>query len=57
MYQPSTASHYEHRGFRRTFRQGHLSLGMFFPLEAFEGDTPSMLNQVNRPGNSEGSLV
>ncbi len=53
MYQPSTASHYEHRGFRRTFRQGHLSLGMFFPLEAFEGDTPSMLNQVTLAKRAE----
>lgn len=46
MYQPSTIPYQEHRGFKRTFRQGHLSLGLFFPLEAFEGDTPSMLDQV-----------
>ena len=46
MYQPSTIPYQEHRGFKRTFRQGHLSLGLFFPLEAFESDTPSMLDQV-----------
>jgi len=46
MYQPSTIPYQEHRGFKRTFRQGHLSLGLFFPLEAFEGDTPRMLDQV-----------
>ena len=46
MYQPSTTPYQEHRGFKRTFRQGHLSLGLFFPLEAFEGDTPRMLDQV-----------
>lgn len=46
MYQPSTTPYQEHRGFKRTFRQGHLSLGLFFPLEAFQGDTPSMLDQV-----------
>lgn len=46
MYQPSTIPYQEHRGFKRTFRQGHLSLGLFFPLEAFQGDTPRMLDQV-----------
>jgi len=49
MYQPSTTPYQEHRGFKRTFRQGHLSLGLFFPLEAFEGDTPRMLDQVEPP--------
>ncbi|EOT7488858.1 MULTISPECIES: LLM class oxidoreductase [Pseudomonas] len=53
MYQPSTDSHHEHLGFRRTFRQGHLSLGLFFPLEAFEGDTPSMLDQVTLAKRTE----
>lgn len=46
MYRPSTVPYQEHRGFRRTFTPGHLSLGLFLPLEAFAGDTPSMLNQV-----------
>jgi luciferase-type oxidoreductase len=32
-------------GFRRMFRAGHLTLGIFFPIEAFKGDEPSMHNQ------------
>lgn len=46
MYLPSTIPYQQHRGFSRTFTPGHLSLGLFFPLEAFGGDIPSMLNQV-----------
>src|SRR5690606_2589870 len=53
MYQPSTIPYQEHRGFKRTFRQGHLSLGLFFPLEAFQGDTPPMLDQVARDKRAE----
>ncbi|MBN45179.1 MULTISPECIES: TIGR03571 family LLM class oxidoreductase [unclassified Methylophaga] len=36
----------EHPGFRRTFRKGHLTLGIFFPIEAFSGDLPKMQNQL-----------
>jgi luciferase-type oxidoreductase len=36
----------EHPGFRRTFKQGHLTLGFFFPIEAFKGDVPTMHNQL-----------
>lgn len=36
----------EHPGFRRTFRKGHLTLGIFFPIEAFTGDLPKMQNQL-----------
>lgn len=46
MYLPSTIPYQQHRGFSRAFTPGHLSLGLFFPLEAFGGDIPSMLNQV-----------
>jgi hypothetical protein len=46
MYRPSAIPYQQHRGFSRTFTPSHLSLGLFFPLEAFDGDTPSMLNQV-----------
>tara|TARA_R110000868_G_scaffold96949_3_gene266660 strand:- start:8670 stop:9653 length:984 start_codon:yes stop_codon:yes gene_type:complete len=53
MYQPSTIDYQEHRGFKHTFRQGQLSLGLFFPLEAFEGDTPSMQNQVTLAKRAE----
>lgn len=46
MYQPSTIPYQDHHGFRRTFMPGNLSLGLFFPLEAFKWDTPTMHNQV-----------
>jgi luciferase-type oxidoreductase len=32
-------------GFRRMFRAGRLTLGVFFPIEAFKGDEPSMRDQ------------
>ena len=32
-------------GFRRMFRAGRLTLGVFFPIEAFTGDEPSMHGQ------------
>lgn len=32
-------------GFRRMFRAGRLTLGVFFPIEAFAGDEPSMHDQ------------
>lgn len=46
MYQPSTISYQQHEGFQRTFSAGRLSLGLFFPIEAFDGDRPTMLHQV-----------
>ena len=36
----------EHPGFRRTFKNGRLTLGLFFPIEAFAGDVPRMQNQL-----------
>lgn len=35
-----------HPGFRRTFRKDHLTLGFFFPIEAFAGDVPRMQRQL-----------
>jgi luciferase-type oxidoreductase len=32
-------------GFRRMFAPGRLTLGVFFPIEAFQGDQPTMRNQ------------
>ncbi len=32
-------------GFRRMFRAGRLTLGVFFPIEAFKGDEPTMQGQ------------
>ena len=37
---PSTSSLDGHRGWSGTFRQGRMSLGFFFPIEAFSGDVP-----------------
>jgi luciferase-type oxidoreductase len=33
------------RGFQRMFAPGRLTLGVFFPIEAFQGDQPTMRNQ------------
>lgn len=32
----------KHRGYKRTFEEKKLTLGLFFPLEAYEGSTPVM---------------
>jgi luciferase-type oxidoreductase len=32
-------------GFRRMFAPGRLTLGVFFPIEAYKGDVPAMRNQ------------
>lgn len=36
----------QHPGFRRTFKKNHLTLGIFFPIEAFTGDLPRMQDQL-----------
>ena len=36
----------DHPGFTRMFRPGQLTLGVFFPIEAFQGDRPAMRGQV-----------
>ena len=33
-------------GYRRIFASDRLTLGLFFPIEAFAGDRPTMLDQV-----------
>ncbi|WP_316157678.1 LLM class oxidoreductase [Cupriavidus sp. BIC8F] len=53
MYQPSTISYQQHEGFQRTFSAGRLSLGLFFPIEAFDGDRPTMLHQVTLAKRAE----
>ena len=45
MFTPNSIPYQQQPGFQRTYRQGRLTLGLFFPLEAFAGDTPSMLDQ------------
>ncbi|MFO7248701.1 MAG: LLM class oxidoreductase [Bacillota bacterium] len=41
-----TASKPVHPGFEQMFQPGRLTLGVFFPIEAFEGANPTMRNQV-----------
>ncbi|OAN63280.1 LLM class oxidoreductase [Sphingomonas sp. TDK1] len=53
MYKPSTIPYLRHRGFQYTFKAGRLSLGLFFPIEAFQGDMPTMLNQVSLAQRAE----
>ena len=33
-------------GFQRMFAAGRLTIGIFFPIEAFPGDQPTMADQV-----------
>ena len=40
-----TARVTEADGFQRMFAPGRLTLGVFFPIEAFKGDQPTMRNQ------------
>ncbi|SAK74481.1 luciferase family protein [Caballeronia temeraria] len=47
MFTPNSIPYQQQPGFQRTFRQGRLSLGLFFPLEAFTGDMPNMFDQVS----------
>ncbi|CAA2141672.1 LLM class oxidoreductase [Hyphomicrobium sp. ghe19] len=35
----------EHRAFRRMFSKNRMTIGVFFPIEAFEGDVPAMSGQ------------
>lgn len=53
MYQPSTIPYQQHRSFRHTFKAGHLTLGLFFPIEAFQGDMPTMLHQAELAHRAE----
>lgn len=36
------------KGFQRMFAPGRLTVGVFFPIESFEHDDPTMRNQENR---------
>jgi luciferase-type oxidoreductase len=53
MLTPNTLPWHQQLGFRRTYREGQLTLGLIFPIEAFAGDTPTMLNQVNQAKHVE----
>jgi hypothetical protein len=32
----------KHRGYTRMFKENHLTLGLFFPIESYEGSIPEM---------------
>lgn len=53
LYTPSSTPHTALPGFRRTFAPGKLTLGLFFPIEAFDGDMPEMANQVTLAQRAE----
>ncbi|WP_333617662.1 LLM class oxidoreductase [Dietzia sp.] len=46
LFEPSGRRHSDLPGWRRIFAPGRLTLGLFFPIEAYSGDTPSMTGQV-----------
>ncbi|PRZ55972.1 MULTISPECIES: LLM class oxidoreductase [Paraburkholderia] len=46
MLSPSTLPCSAQPGFARTFKSGRLTLGLFFPIESFASDTPSMEGQA-----------
>ncbi|KIL03027.1 5,10-methylene tetrahydromethanopterin reductase [Stutzerimonas stutzeri] len=50
---PARPPYQQHKGFQTTFKSGRLSLGLFFPIEAFEGDKPTMLDQVELAKRAE----
>lgn len=41
------------QGFRKMFAPGRLTLGVFFPIEAFQGDEPKMRDQERRARRAE----
>lgn len=40
-------------GFRRMFRPGQMTLGIFFPIEAYPGSMPTMADQIERARRAE----
>lgn len=46
MLTPNTTPYHQQNAFQRTCGNERLTLGLFFPIEAFAGDMPSMQNQV-----------
>jgi luciferase-type oxidoreductase len=48
-----TARVTEANGFQKMFAPGRLTLGVFFPIEAFEGDQPTMRNQEHLARRAE----
>lgn len=48
MFEPDPNAHGAHQSlaFQQMFAPGRLSFGVFFPIEAFSGDKPTMIDQV-----------
>ena len=44
---PDTHSAHQSVAFQRMFARGRLTFGVFFPIEAFPGDRPTMVDQVS----------
>src|SRR4051812_47174054 len=44
-------------GYRRVFAPDRLTLGVFFPIEAFAGDRPTMVDQIELSRHAEQSRV
>lgn len=53
MLLPSTTPYSRQPGFARTFGAGRLTLGLFFPIESFAGDTPLMEGQAELARTAE----
>lgn len=50
---PPTVGAQDSVAFRRMFGHGRLTVGVFFPIEAFPGDRPTMANQVELAQRAE----
>jgi luciferase-type oxidoreductase len=53
MYQVSAMEATSLPGYARTYAPGKMTLGLFFPIEAYERDMPSMRNQVTLSKKAE----
>ena len=50
---PDVAGAHESRAFQGMFAPGRLTFGVFFPIEAFSGDRPTMVDQVSLARRAE----
>lgn len=53
LFAPVAATRLANPGYARMFAPGRLTLGVFFPIEAFAGDTPQMNGQVELAQRAE----
>ncbi|KYD15699.1 hypothetical protein B4168_3159 [Anoxybacillus flavithermus] len=38
----------KHKGYSRMFKENHLTLGLFFPIESYEGSVPEIANKTGK---------